>query len=233
LCPLFGICAVTLVFLLLAQPVLGQQRAGDRFGIRGGIWPQPELDGTLGQRKFWPTAVEPLDARVREASVIAPFFEGFGLLNIRNSLWFEGALGYSQRRDVQVWGVALDGDSAILLGEGRIDLFPVFAGVRFIAPLGNPENGHNVYARAGGSIVFANESPSYVRDSVSFYGLYSSGTEAAFGFALGAGGEYYITRRTGITVDAQYRYTNFSYGRKSDFDLSAIWIGAGIIYRTR
>jgi len=191
------------------------------------------LDGSLGTRRFWISADEPLNARVIESSQIAPFVEAFGLFAIRKSLWLEGALGYSQRRDVQVYGVKLDGDSAILLGEGRIDFFPVFIGLRAVKPIGNLESGHNVYARLGGSVVFANESPSYVLDSVSFYGLYSSGTEAAFGFAAGAGAEYYVARRTGITLDAQYRYSKFSYGRSSKFDLSAFWLGVGIVYRTR
>lgn len=217
----------------IADTCPAQSRGGDRFGLRGGIWPQAELDGSLGQRRFWPSTNEVRDARINEPSVVAPFFEGFALFNIQNSLWAEGAIGYSQRRDIEVGGVPSDGDSVLFLGRGRIDLFPVFVGLRLIQPVGSPESGHNVYARGGGSIIFANESPEIIQDSVSFYGLYSSGTEAAFGFAVGAGAEYYVARRTGITLDAQYRYSKFSYGRSSEFDLSAFWFGAGIVYRTR
>lgn len=222
-----------LIVTLAAEESVAQRHEGDRFGVRGGIWPQKSVEGSLGRRRFWPTTNDSLDARVNEPSVIAPYGEAFALFHLRGNWWVEGALGYSQRREVEVVGVAPSGDSSLLLGRGRIDFFPVFAGFRLLKPLGGTPAGPAVYARAGGSIVFANESPEIIQDSVSFYGIYSSGTEAAFGFAVGAGAEYFIGRRTGVTLDAQYRYAKFQYGRSPKFDLSAFWLGAGLIYRTR
>ena len=207
-----------------------QARQGDRFGIRVGIWPQGDVVGTFGKRSIYPTG-ESLTIRINEDSKILPFLEVYGLFHLGNKWWVEGSAGWSGRNDVQVGGFKTN--DSLLLGNGRVDFFPLFAGIRAIQPLGGKRKPHNVYARAGGSLVFANESPDLVYDSVLKYNIYNSGTEGAFGFLVGAGAEFYFARTVAAVADVQYRYVNFVYGREAEFNVSSFWLALGLTLRTR
>ena len=234
--PRFHLSAITILLCLIAgaslapDTAMARTRQGDRFGIRGGIWPQSDIIGTFGTRRIYPSG-DSLSIRIDEASRVLPYVEIFGLFHVRGLLWGEGSLGWSGRNDVQVGGFGR-GD-AILLGDGRVDFFPLFVGARLARPFGGQDLPHNVYARGGASLVFANESPELVQDSVLKYDIYNPGTEGAFGFLLGTGGEYYLNSTIALTADVSYRYTKFSYNRRAKFDLSAIWLGAGITLKTR
>ena len=64
-------------------------------------------------------------------------------------------------------------------------------------------------------------------------GVYSGGTKAAFGFLIGGGGEYYLNRRVGLVGDIAYRLSDLGYTDKGNFDLSGVWISAGVTLRVR
>jgi len=224
--------AVFLVAVVLADFAGAQtQRPGDRFGVRGGIWPHKAIAGSLGERGYSPNNPDyRFDARIDEDATIAPFVEVYALFHLRGRLWAEASVGWSGRADIQVSGV--NATDKILLGNGRVDFFPLFGGVRYSRQFGSAGHPHNVYARAGGSLVFANESPDLVQDSVNAYGIYSPGTEGAFGFLAGGGSEIYVTPTFGLLLDVNYRYTRFSYGRDAKFNLSNVWLGIGATIRT-
>lgn len=206
-------------------------RAGDRFGVRGGIWPQPAISGSLGERAYSPQNSDyRFDARIDEGATIAPFVEIYGLFNIKNRLWLEASVGWAGHSSIDVGG--FNATDSILLAQGRVDFFPLFGGLRYSKQYGSNKHPHNVYARAGGSLVFANESPDLVQDSVSKYGIYSPGTEGAFGFLVGGGTEFYFSRTFGIILDANYRYTHFNYAKDAKFNLSNVWIALGATIRT-
>ncbi|GAB4319983.1 MAG: hypothetical protein Kow0074_09930 [Candidatus Zixiibacteriota bacterium] len=231
---LAGLCvAVTTLVALASSSVQAQYHQRDRFGVRGGIWPHKAIEGSLGKRDYASPPQEEyiLDARIDEPASIVPWVEIYGLFHVRNSWWLEGAIGWAGRGGLEVGGFGEE--DSILLGRGRIDFFPLFAGMRYIKPLNPDGNPHNIYARAGGSIVFANESADLLQDTVTTYGIYSPGTEAAFGFLIGGGGEFYFSRRLGVLLDATYRYTDFRYARDAKFNLSNIWLGIGVILRSR
>ncbi len=215
---------------LAPESAVARDRQGDKFGVRGGIWPQSEIIGTFGATPLT-RGGDTLSMRIDEESRILPYIEAFGVFHIRGPWWADLSIGWSGRNDVQVGGFGR-GD-AVLIGSGRVDLFPMFAGVRAVKTLGAEKRPHNLYVRGGGSIVFANESPELVQDSILKYGIYSSGTEGAFGFLAGVGAEYYANETTAFVADISYRYTKFSYAREAKFDLSAFWFGAGITFRTR
>ncbi len=217
----------------VADSAQAQSHQRDRFGIRGGIWPHTAIEGSLGERDYASPPQEDyrLDARIDEPASIAPFVEIYGLFHLDDRWWLEGAVGWAGRGGLEVGGFGAE--DSILLGRGRIDFFPLFAGIRYIRPLNPDGNPHNVYARAGGSIVFANEGADLLQDSITTYGIYSPGTEAAFGFLVGGGGEFYVTKKFGVLLDANYRYTNFKYAREAEFNLSNIWFSVGLIFRTR
>lgn len=206
-------------------------RQGDRFGIRGGIWPQSDIIGTFGARRIYPDG-DTLSIQINEEARVVPFIEAYAMFHLNGAWWAEGAIGWAGRNDVQVNGHQR-GEGPILLGNGRVDFFPMFVGLRGVKTLGTEERPHNVYLRGGGSVVFANESPDLVQDSVLKYGVYTSGTEGAFGFLTGAGAEYYVGPNVALGVDASYRYTKYSYAREAKFDLSAFWLSFGITVKTR
>jgi len=209
---------------------MARSRQGDRFGVRGGIWPQSDVVGTFGTRRIYPDG-DSLRIGIDEAARILPYVEVFGLVHLRGLWWAEGSLGWAGRNDVQISGTGRA--DKILLGNGRVDFFPLFVGARLVRTLGGEERPHNVYARGGGSLVFANESPDLVQDSVLKYDIYNPGTEGAFGFLLGGGGEFYLNSTVAVTADVSYRYTKFSYNRRAKFDLSAFWLGAGFTLKPR
>jgi hypothetical protein len=228
------ICVAAALCVSLAAPdTRAQFSESDRFGLRGGIWPQKAIDGSLGTRDYASPPQEDyfLDARINEPATIVPFVELFGLFHLKKYWWLEGSIGWSGRGGLEVGGFSEE--DSILLGRGRIDFFPMFAGVRFIKPLNPAGKPHNVYVRAGGSVVFANEGADLLMDTIPRYGIYSPGTEGAFGFLVGGGGEFYFSRRFGILLDASYRYTNFKYAREAEFNLSNVWLGLGVTLRTR
>jgi hypothetical protein len=215
---------------LAPDTAAARTRQGDRFGIRGGIWPQSEVVGTFGTRRIYPGG-DSLRTGIDEEARILPYVELYALFHLNGPWWAEGSLGWSGRNDVQVSGTGRA--DKILLGNGRVDFFPVFVGIRAVKPFGEGDRPHNVFVRGGGSVMFANESPDLVQDSVLKYGIYTSGTEAAFGFLAGAGAEYYVEPTVAFVADISYRYAKFSYGREAKFDLSAFWFGAGITLKTR
>jgi len=221
---------IVLCTALVPETGIARERKGDRFGIRAGIWPQSDIVGTFGTRRIYPDG-DSLNIRIDEEAQALPFFEVFGMFHIKNAWWAEGSIGWAGRNDVQVGGFGR-GD-AVLLGNGRVDFFPMFVGLRGVKTLGIEERPHNLYLRGGGSLVFANESPDLVQDSVLKYGIYNSGTEGAFGFLIGGGGEYYVDPTIAFNADISYRYTKYSYGRQAKFDLSAFWLAAGITIKTR
>ncbi|MBD3298186.1 MAG: outer membrane beta-barrel protein [candidate division Zixibacteria bacterium] len=229
---LLCVSAVLLV-VGLSESADAQYHQRDRFGLRGGIWPHTAIEGSLGERDYASPRQEVyiLDARVDEPASIVPFVEVYGLFHLKNRWWLEGSAGWAGRGGLEVGGFGAE--DSILLGRGRIDFFPLFAGMRYIRPLNPDGNPHNVYARAGGSVVFANEGADLLQDSITTYGIYSPGTEAAFGFLVGGGGEFYFTRKFGVLLDATYRYTNFKYARDAEFNLSNIWLSLGLIFRSR
>jgi hypothetical protein len=219
--------------MLAPTDASARTREGDRFGIRGGIWPQGEVVGTLDRRPIYPGG-DSLDILIDEEAMVLPFLEIYGLFHLGGRWWAEGSAGWSGRTDVQIGGFSAN--DSVLLGSGRVDFFPLFAGLRVVQPIGAEGRPHNVFARAGGSLVFASESADLVQDSVLKYNLYNPGTEGAFGFLVGVGGEYYINRTFGLLADVQYRYTNFNYlirGRGVDFDVSAFWLAVGLTLKTR
>lgn len=223
-----GVLACAVVFTGSAA---ARNRQGDRFGFRGGIWPQSDIVGTFGNRRIYPTS-DSVSIRIDEEARILPFFEAYAMFNLGGPWWAEGSIGWSGRNDVQVSGHQR-GEIPILLGNGRVDFFPMFLGIRAVKTIGAEARPHNIYVRGGGSVVFANESPDLVQDSILKYGLYTSGTEGAFGFLAGIGAEYYVSPTLALTVDASYRYMKYSYAREAKFDLSAFWLSAGITIKTR
>jgi hypothetical protein len=214
---------------LAPDTAVARVRHGDRFGIRGGIWPQSEVLGTFGILVF--PGGDSLRTGIDEEARILPYVELYALFHLNGPWWAEGSLGWSGRNDVQVSGTGRD--EKILLGNGRVDFFPFFAGVRAVRPFGVGDRPHNVYVRGGGSVIFANESPDLVQGTILNSGIYNSGTEGAFGFLTGAGVEYYVEPTVAFVADISYRYAKFSYGREAKFDLSAFWFGAGITLKTR
>jgi hypothetical protein len=119
----------------------------------------------------------------------------------------------------------------IPFGEGRVDFFPFFLGVRAIRDLGSQELPHNLYVRGGLSVLIASEQPSFILADVR--PVYSAGTKAAFGFLIGGGGEYYLGRRFGIIGDVVYRMSDLNYTDDGDFDLSGFWVSTGLTIRVR
>ena len=231
--PITGVAlgALLLIGTIGAPDALGGPRQGDRLGIRGGVWPQPGIQGILGTSRLEESGTIDFDARIDEDASIVPYTEAYLLLHLRGPWWFEGSLGWGARWGIQVDGVAPD--SVLELGSGRADFFPIFLGVRVVDDLGEKQAPHNIYARFGPSAVPANESPSSTEDRLLDNGIYSPGTEIAIGFLVGGGGEYYLSPTFALTADVSYRYTNFVYGRNAKFNLSSIWAGVGVTLRTR
>ncbi len=221
---------------IVASPAIiwGQTRQGDRLGIRGGIWPQPAVSGSLGQTHVYPANTDTLyTARFVEDGFIAPFVEIYGLFHLRSTLWLDLAAGWSTRRNIEVFGTRQEDTLVLFLGSGRIDYFPMFAGIRTVQNLGHGDKPHNVYARGGLAILFANESPTVVQDSITKYRRYTPGTKAAFGFVIATGTEFYLTPNFGMLADAQYRYAKFRYTQDAKIDLSGFWLSLGITFRNR
>jgi hypothetical protein len=216
------------------ESAVARTRQGDRFGIRGGLWPQSEIIGTFDTRRIYPSG-DSLRIGIDEEARILPYVEVFALFHLRGLWWVEGSIGWSGRNDVEVDGKyhRRPADIPVLLGNGRVDFFPMFVGARAVKQVGDELRPHNIYARGGGSIMFANESPELVKDSILKYGIYNSGTEGAFGFLAGVGAEYYTNETTALVADISYRYTKFSYAREAKFALSAFWFGVGITFKTR
>lgn len=231
-------CAVLLVNLMVDAPqVEAAKRQGDRFGLRFGAWPQDEVAGELGKFTFTDSD------SVRTAVVGAPsssglIVEGFILFSIHENLWFEGSLAWMRRRNVSVLGV-LDrsiNDKAPdidLLGFGRVDFIPAFVGARYSKTVGQSTKPHNVYGRAGISLVFASESPEIVYDRVRELNLYSEGSEGSLGLLVGAGGDYAITPKVAFVLDLSYRFNKFKYSRNGAFDISGPVVMIGLCFRTR
>ncbi len=249
----FGIVVLAVLSaILLAVPQAGAaKRQGDRFGLRLGAWPQSDVSGTLGHIYFNEDAdtIPPdLDtlyrAAVEEDGQIAPFLELYGLFNVRGLWWVEISAGFSQRTNVQVDGIreipALKPTdpkddslaSKILLGDGRVDFIPLFLGVRAVKEMGAVDRPHNLYGRGGISMLIAAEQPNGIHPRIG-RGVYSGGTKAAFGFLIGGGGEYYLNRRVGLVGDIAYRLSDLGYTDKGNFDLSGVWISAGVTLRVR
>ncbi|MBI5868467.1 MAG: outer membrane beta-barrel protein [candidate division Zixibacteria bacterium] len=205
---------------------------GDRFSLRGGIWPHRAISAIFGSVRLSPADTTHYQARLAKPASIAPFIEIQGLFHIRNSWWAEGDLGWSGRRDVDVAGFAPEDKDTVLLGIGRIDFFPIFAGVRAMHEFGNIDAPHNIYARAGLSMVIANESPSHVHDTLMKYHFYDPGSKLALGFAVGTGVEVHYLGNFFLVADVAYRYTKFDYANRGKIDLSGFWISAGITLRT-
>jgi hypothetical protein len=205
-------------------------RERDRFGLRIGIWPQAEIQGSFGRRQIYDDNQTIYNVRLNEESRILPFVEVFGLFHLGDRWWLEGSIGWTGRNDVNVDAVA--GADEFLVGTGRVDFFPLFAGVRAIEQLGGRDKPHNLYARAGGSLMFASESAELIDPDLR-RGLYAPGTEGAFGFLVGAGGEFYTAPGFALTADVAFRYSKFSYARDAKFDLSTLWLAAGGVIRLR
>jgi len=208
-----------------------QAGEGDRFCIRGGIWPQRSMSGIFGSTRLSPNDTTRYEARLAEKAAIAPIVELQGLFHIRGVWWAEGDFGWSGRGDIDVGGYSAS--DTVLLGIGRIDFFPMFAGIRAVKELGTGKIPPNVYARGGLSIVIANESPSRVHDTLMKYNIYDPGSKAAFGFAVGVGGEIRYLGNVSLVADIQYRYVKFHYARRATIDLSGFWFSAGFAIRTR
>jgi hypothetical protein len=224
----------TIVSTLMPVVSRADEHPGDRFAIRAGIWPQKALSGSLGNTQITPGG-QVYDLRIEEKRTTSPVIEISGLFHIRRFWWAEGDLGWSTRTRVHVGGVRPNVDSILLVAEGRVDFFPIFLGVRAVRTLGSYQSPHNVYARAGVSIVFAAESPgpSGALDSLRKYLNYEPATKAAFGFAAGIGGEVYYLGNIAAVADVQVRYVRFNYASKAKFDLSGVWFTLGFGYKTR
>jgi len=211
-----------------------QMHQGDRFGLRVGVWPQRAISGILGSTQLSKDDTTHYEARLAEKAAIAPIVELQGLFHLRGVWWAEGAFGWSGRQDIDVGGFrSIDTVPKVLLGIGRIDFFPMFAGIRAVKEFGTGKVPHNIYARGGLSVVIANESPSRVHDTLMKYNIYNPGSEMAFGFAVGTGGEFHYYRNFALVADIQYRYVRFNYARRAKFDLSGFWFSAGLAIRTR
>ena len=233
-----GVVVVLIVAaILLASPSAdAAKRQGDRFGFRLGAWPQQDVQGTLARISLSGDTLI-YDAEVEEKGEILPFLELYGLFNLKGFWWVEISAGYSQRTSVNVDGDRVNPPAAdtiprILLGEGRVDFLPLFLGVRGVKEMGTSERPHNIYGRGGISMLIAAEQPNAIDPRVGRT-VYSVGTKAAFGFLIGAGGEYYLDRRFGLVGDVAYRLSDLNYTDDGDFDLSGIWVSAGVTLRVR
>jgi hypothetical protein len=220
----------------LARPdeSCAQSHKGDRFCLRGGIWPQRAVSGVLGLVRLSQADTTHYEARLAEKAAIAPFIELQGLFHLRGCWWAEGALGWAGRRDIDVGAFqSTDTVPKGLLGLGRVDFFPIFAGIRAIKEWGNKKAPQNIYARGGLSVVIASESPSYVFDTLTRYHFYDPGSKMAFGFAVGTGAEFHYYKSFSIVADIQYRYVRFNYATRAKFDVSGFWLSAGFAINTR
>jgi hypothetical protein len=228
--------------LFLGEGASAQRHQADRFGIRFGAWPQPHTSGDLAFIRLPSKADSVYRANVDEPSRVVPFVDLYGLFNLKGIWWAEISLGFSQRTGIEVRGIPNasgsgnpKGDTTvvpILLGQGRVDFFPMFLGLRAIHDLGGREKPHNIYARAGLSLLIASEQPSALFRDIQA-SLYSAGTKSAFGFLVGVGGEYYSSPRFGLTADISYRLSNLNYVKNDNFDLSSLWLSAGVILHVR
>ena len=82
-------------------------------------------------------------------------------------------------------------------------------------------------------MLIASEEPSVTYPHPAVKSTYHIGTKAAFGFLIGAGGEYYLDQRFGLVGDVAYRLSDLNYTDDGDFDLSGIWVSAGVTLRVR
>jgi hypothetical protein len=108
----------------------------------------------------------------------------------------------------------------------------MFLGVRAMHDLRHREKPHNIYARGGLSVLIASEQPSILYPDVKGK-VYTEGTKGAIGFLLGGGGEYYFSPRFGLTGDLSYRLSDLNYTKNGDFDLSSLWLSAGVVLHIR
>lgn len=226
-----------------------ERRAGDRFGLRVGAWPQSDVSGTLSLIYFNTPdqlgADTLYEAVVEEDGHVSPFLELYGLFNVHGIWWFDLSVGFAQRTNVEVAGIQRlpdpgptdpKGDSSdhrILLGQGRVDFIPIFLGARAIKELGIENRPHNVYLRGGLSMLIASEEPSVINPHSAVRSTYRVGTKSAFGFLIGGGGEYYLGRRFGLVGDIAYRLGDMNYTDGGDYDLSGIWASLGATLRIR
>lgn len=236
--------AVFAVILFAAQPAEAVVRSGDRFGLRVGAWPQSDISGDLAIIQFHNDPDTIYRATIEEDGFIAPFLELYGLFNVSGMWWVEISAGFSQRTNVQVDGIRTSPPlqptdpkadsvaSKILLGDGRVDFLPLFLGARAVKELGSESRPHNIYGRGGISMLVAAEQPSNIHPRIG-RGVYSEGTKAAFGFLIGGGGEYYLSPRLGLVGDVAYRLSDLGYTDDGNFDLSGIWVSAGVTIRVR
>ncbi len=244
---LFVLCTIVLAgnVLISDRDVMAERRQGDRFGMRIGAWPQSDVAGTLAS--FIQFSNDPdtiYRAVVEEDGHVVPFLELYGLFNIRGMWWGEISAGFSQRTNVQVDGIRVEpplppedpkGDSAankILLADGRVDFIPLFVGIRGVREVGTSDRPHSIYGRGGISMLIASEQPNAIHPHIG-RGIYSEGTKAAFGFLIGAGAEYYLDRRFGLTADIAYRLSDLNYTDDGEYDLSGVWFSAGVALRVR
>jgi hypothetical protein len=222
----------------------GQPRRGDRFGLRGGIWPQPSVDGVLGRGldvrvvsgepgdPFRDTLEVEVDAEFSEPAEIRPFVELYGYMHLGGMWWAEAALGWANRQDVQVYGKTESDTLRPLLGQGQVVFIPISIGVRAVKDIGPRQKPHNIYARAALSLIFANESVSEdIHPDVS--GFYGPGSKGAPGALLAVGGEFYFRPKYAVTVDASARYSKFNYAQDAEVDLSAVWVSVGLLWNSR
>lgn len=219
-------------------------RQGDRFGLRVGAWPMPDVSGQLAIIQFSDSLRSIYSATIEEDGYVTPFLEIYGLFNVRGIWWAEISAGFAQRTNVQVDGQRLEpplppeapkGDSLaskILLGEGRVDFLPLFLGVRAIKDIGSAAGPHNIYARGGISMLVASEQPSAIHPHLG-RSVYSEGTKAAFGFLIGGGGEYYFGPKFGLVGDIAYRLSDLDYADDGNYDLSGFWASLGVTLRVR
>ncbi len=233
------------VILTATEPADAVVRRGDRFGLRVGAWPQKDISGTLAQFiEFHNNPDTIYRATIEEDGYITPFLELYGLFNLKGIWWVEISAGFSQRTNVQVDGTRLTPPlqptdpkadslaSKILFGTGRVDFLPLFLGARAVKEIGTEDRPHNLYGRGGISMLVAAEQPSAVHPRIG-RGVYSEGTKAAFGFLIGGGGEYYLSNRFGLVGDVAYRLSDLGYTDNGNFDLSGIWVSAGLTIRVR
>jgi hypothetical protein len=200
-----------------------------------GAWPQSDVSGTLARISLSGDTLV-YDAVVSEDGVILPFLELYGLFNISGPWWVEISAGFSQRRDVEVSGDRVNPPPAdtiphILLGRGRVDFLPLFLGARAVKEIGGSDRPHALYARGGVSMLIAAEQPNVMLPDLGT--IYNEGTKAAFGFLIGGGGEYYLSRRFGLVGDVAYRLSDLNYTDDGNFDLSGLWVSAGVTLRVR
>lgn len=236
-----GVLAIT---GLMTPTADAATRSGDRFGIRVGGWPQNDVSGELAILQFHNDPDTIYRATIEEDGYIAPFLELYGLFNLKGMWWVEISAGFSQRTNVQVDGTRITPPlqptdpkadslaSKILLGEGRVDFLPLFLGARAVKEMGTVDRPHNIYGRGGFSMLVAAEQPSAVHPRIG-RGVYAEGTKAAFGFLIGGGGEYYLNKRFGLVGDVAYRLSDLGYTDDGNFDLSGIWVSAGVTLRVR